>query len=74
MSGNRQTLPAVPAIYISPNQLSRRWCVSRSTADRIARNNSFTRFLPGDGKNGTVRYLIEEVIRYEQSRLIAPAA
>lgn len=60
--------------YISPNQLARRWCVSRSTADRVARQNGFTRFMPGEGRNATVRYVMEEVIRYEQSRLIASAA
>ena len=65
---------ASPPPYISPNQLARRWCVSRSTADRIARQHRFTRFVPGNGANGVVRYLLEEVIRYEQSRLIAPVA
>jgi hypothetical protein len=65
---------AAPPPYISPNQLARRWCVSRSTADRIARRHRFTRFVPGNGANGVVRYLLEEVIRYEQSRLIAPVA
>lgn len=66
--------PPSPGMYISPNQLARRWSVSRSTADRIARASGFTRFVPGQGKNGTVRYLMEEVIRYEQARLIASAA
>jgi hypothetical protein len=60
--------------YISPKELGRRWCVARSTADRIAREQDFTRFVPGTGKNGTVRYLLEEVIRYEQSRLVTSAA
>ena len=60
--------------YISPRDLARRWCVSRSSADRIARRNGFTRFTPGKGRNGTVRYLLEEVIQYEKSRLIVAAA
>ena len=62
-----------PPTYISPNQLARRWSVSRSTADRIARNSGFTRFVPSSGKNGTVRYVVEEVMRYEHSRLITSA-
>lgn len=67
--------PATAAVvYISPNQLARRWCVARSTADRIARQNAFTRFVPGKGKNGTVRYLMEEVMKYELSRLMESAA
>jgi hypothetical protein len=70
----KEAASPVPPRYISPSQLSRRWCVSRSTADRIARNNNFTRFVPGRGKNGTVRYLMEEVIHYEESRLIASDA
>ena len=70
----RKNESAAPSPYISPSQLARRWCVSRSTVDRVAHQNAFTRFLPGHGKNGTVRYLVEEVIRYEQSRLIASAA
>lgn len=60
--------------YISPRELARRWSVSRSTADRIARVNGFTRFVPSRGRNGTVRYLLKEVIRYEQSRQITSAA
>lgn len=68
------TAPALPPPYISPRLLARRWCVSRSTVDRIAHQNVFTRFLAGSGRNGTVRYLLEEVIRYEHSRLIASAA
>jgi hypothetical protein len=68
------SIQAGPSPYISPKQLARRWCVSRSTADRIARQHRFTRFVPGNGANGVVRYLLEEVIRYEQSRLIAPVA
>jgi hypothetical protein len=70
----KQMASLAAAIYISPKQLACRWSVSRSTADRIARDNHFTRFLPGEGTNATVRYLVKEVIRYEQSRLIASAA
>ena len=74
MRSENQRVVSASATYISPNQLARRWCVSRSTVDRIASESGFTRFVPGKGKNGTVRYLIEEVIHYEQSRLIAAAA
>lgn len=65
-------VPPAP-VFISPNHLAHRWSVSRSTADRIARANAFTRFVPGQGRNGTVRYLIEEVTHYEQSRFVTTA-
>jgi hypothetical protein len=70
----KQTAPPVPPTFISPNQLARRWCVSRSTVDRIARDNGFSRFAPGNGRNATVRFEFEEVLAYEQSRLTASAA
>ncbi len=74
MQETDKSVSNAPPAYISPRELARRWRVSRSTADRIARDNGFTRFMPGHGTNGTVRYLMQEVIRYEQSRLIASAA
>jgi hypothetical protein len=66
-------IPIDLATYMSPNELARRWRVSRSTADRIARDNGFNRFLPGKGRNATVRYLASDVIRFEQSRMIGSA-
>ena len=47
--------------YISPKELSDRWKVSRSSVDRIARRGGFICMYLGEGKNGTVRYLREEV-------------
>lgn len=59
--------------YISPKELADRWDCSRSSVDRIdriARRASLTRLCLGEGKNGTVRYLREEVEDHEQSRLV----
>lgn len=56
--------------YISPSELSERWRCGRSSVDRIARKACFTRLCLGDGKNGMIRYLKEEVIAYEASRCI----
>jgi hypothetical protein len=36
--------------------------------DRICRRAGFTRLLLGEGRNGIVRYLKEEVMSYESSR------
>ena len=54
--------------YISPRELSKRWQCGRSSVDRIARRNNFTRICLGEGKNGMVRYIRREVEQYEQSR------
>lgn len=56
--------------YISPNDLAMRWQCSRSSVDRIARRAQFTRLCLGEGRNGTIRYLREEVEAYEQKRQI----
>ena len=56
--------------YISPKELAERWQCSRSSVDRIARRASLTRLCLGEGKNGTVRYLREEVEAYEKSRQV----
>ncbi len=56
--------------YLSPSELAVRWCCGRSSVDRIARRARFTRLCLGDGKNGMIRYLKEEVIAYEASRRI----
>ncbi len=57
--------------YIAPKELAARWRCSRSTVDRIARRECFTRVCLGTGNNGMVRYLRKEVIAYEQSRQIS---
>lgn len=56
--------------YISPKELADRWACSRSSVDRIARRASLTRLCLGEGKNGTVRYLREEVAAYEKQRQV----
>ncbi|MSN27455.1 MAG: hypothetical protein GJV46_16545 [Geobacter sp.] len=56
--------------YLSPSELAVRWCCGRSSVDRIARKARFTRLCLGDGKNGMIRYLREEVIAYEASRSV----
>ena len=58
--------------YISPNNLADRWDTSRTSVDRTAKRENFTRFLLGDGKNGGVRYSREEVKQYEIRRQIRP--
>jgi len=56
--------------YVSPRELARRWCCSRSTADRIAERAHLTRVCLGEGRNGIVRYLWKEVEEFEQSRML----
>ena len=56
-----------PSPYISPKELAARWQCSRSSVDRIARRAGFTAMYLGEGKNGMVRYLLEEVLAYEES-------
>jgi hypothetical protein len=56
--------------YISPSNVAKRWDTSRTSVDRTAKREKFTRFVMGDGKNGSVRYVLEEVIKYENLRLI----
>ena len=68
MKNTKTTVQESP--YISPNELAQRWACSRSSVDRIARRASLTRLCLGKGKNGTVRYLREEVIAYEQQRQV----
>ena len=57
-----------PGPYLSPRELADRWKCARSTADRIVSRAGLTKVLLGEGKNGMVRYLKEEVAAYEASR------
>jgi hypothetical protein len=57
--------------FIAPKELANRWRCSRSSVDRIARRNHFTRLCLGEGENGMVRYLRKEVDAYEASRRVA---
>lgn len=62
--------PKAPAtVYLSPKELAERWRCARSSVDRIAARAGLRRVCLGKGRNGMVRYLREEVERYEQSRL-----
>ncbi len=69
MNKNQNTIDASP--YVSPNELAQRWNCSRSSVDRIARRAKLQRLCLGEGKNGTVRYLREEVLAYEKQKLVA---
>jgi len=64
--------PPGGVVYISGRQLSQRWQCSRSSVDRIARRAGLARLCLGDGKNGMIRYVREEVIAYENSRQSKP--
>jgi hypothetical protein len=58
-------------LYMSPKELALRWKCGRSTADRIARREGFRRLALGVGRNGTIRYVTEDVMAYEQQSVIA---
>ena len=60
--------PETRSPYVSPRELAARWQCSRSSVDRIARRAGLSRMFLGDGRNGMVRYVREEVEHYEQSR------
>lgn len=64
--------PSPEPVYISPNELSKRWQCSRSSVDRIAQRSGMTRICLGEGKNGMVRYLRAEALELEQQRTIKP--
>lgn len=65
---SRSDKPGAPSAYIAPNELSHRWQCSRSSVDRIAQRAGLSRVYLGEGKNGMVRYVREEVIAYENRR------
>lgn len=65
----KTTEPITPPKYLSPNELADRWRCARSSVDRIAQRAGLRRVCLGGGLRGMVRYLREEVERYEQSRL-----
>ena len=57
-------------LYLSPRELAIRWRCSRSTVDRIAKREGLARLCLGEGRNGIIRYLREEVEALEKSRLL----
>lgn len=67
MRPKRECAEASP--FVSPKELAQRWRCSRSSVDRIARRAGLHRVCLGDGSRGMVRFLREEVERYEHSRL-----
>ena len=70
---DRMKLPAASP-YISPKELAARWRVARSTVEVLVRQHGITRLCLGEGKNGTVRYKLDDVLRFEQTRLVVSAA
>lgn len=69
-SGGGKVKKGEQSPYMKPDELASRWCCARSSVDRIARRAGLTRVCLGEGKNGMVRYLREEVVAYEASRRI----
>lgn len=67
----RDTRDAEEEVLISPRALARRWDCTRTTAQRIAERAKIPKVFLGEGKNGTVRYPIDAVKRYEASRTVA---
>lgn len=55
--------------FLSPKELAQRWRCARSSVDRIARRAGLRRVCLGGGTRGMIRFLREEVERYENSRL-----
>ena len=56
--------------FLSARELADRWRCSRSSVDRIARRAGLTRLCLGEGTNGMVRFLRNEVEAFEQSRCV----
>lgn len=56
--------------YVAPKELMQRWRCSRSSVDRIARRAGLRRVCLGDGKNGIIRYIRQEVEAYEAQRTV----
>ena len=57
-------------VYFSPRDLAARWRCSRSTVDRIVEREGLARLCLGEGRNGIIRYLRDEVEELEESRLL----
>ena len=71
MTGSeKQSVGAARSPYFSAKELAERWRCARSSVDRIVRRAGMRRVLLGGGNRGMVRYLREEVERYENSRVI----
>ncbi len=71
LSISRKATPAVNMTpYLSSKDLAERWRCSRPTIGRIADREGFTRLSLGNGVNGVLLYLREEIEAYEDSRLV----
>ena len=57
--------------FLSPKDLADRWSCSRTAAQRIAERAGIARFVLGEGRNGMVRYRLDEVEAYERTRRMA---
>lgn len=57
--------------YLSPRQLAARWDCSRTTAQRIAARAGISKYFLGEGRNGLVRYAVNEIEAFEASRRMA---
>lgn len=66
----RADTKTAPPPFFSPKELAERWRCSRSSVDRIAERAGLKRLYLGVGRRGMVRYIREEVERYEESRRI----
>lgn len=65
----RPARPTATSPFLSPKELAERWRCARSSVDRIARRAGLGRVYLGGGRRGMVRYIREEVERYEKLRL-----
>ncbi len=61
-------------VYLSPKDLAQRWACSRGTAQRIAEKNKFNKYFFGEGRHGIVRYILEDVVRFEETRRFSVSA
>lgn len=54
--------------YVSGSQLAGRWDCAYTTAQRITERAGIGKYFLGEGKNGMVRYRLDEIDAYEKAR------
>ena len=64
--GDSEQIPS--RTFLSPGQLADRWACARTTAQRIAMRAGISKVFLGHGRNGMVRYPLEEIEAYERAR------
>ena len=70
---NAEEIATRGARYLSPRQLAERWDCSRTTAQRIVDRAGLSKYFLGEGRNGLVRYAMDEVESFEAARcLVVP--